>query len=110
MSAVDRLRQWEREVRDPAIAAALPEVVIKSGRVRVDYQLAELPDGRWAWRAGYDLGQAGGGTPWSAAEDHRSALLAVRRFLLAGLTLRDGSPPQGLATVFRRVERQLVEL
>lgn len=111
MSAVEALRQWEREVRDPAKAAALPEVVIKCGRVAVDYQLAELPDGRWAWTAGYSLGMAGGGTPWSAVEDHRDALLAVRRYLLASLVPRDGDDPvRGLATVVRRVERQLVDL
>lgn len=63
-------RHWVENVRDPATAASegIREIEAKAGAASASYEVAPLPDGRWALlvRCGYNCGDCHGvGIPWT---------------------------------------------
>src|SRR5437870_10873546 len=68
---------WARAVRDPAMAASEGERTIKVNGAEARYQIAPLPDGRYAvrFRVAYLLGDHNAwSTPWHAFATREEAL------------------------------------
>ncbi len=69
--------KWVREVRDPAEEHGEGLRVIEVAGASVEYEIAQLPDGRYAIRSSfcYHCGNYhGSGSPWSALESREACL------------------------------------
>jgi hypothetical protein len=70
----DDFDEWVRTVRNPATYNSEGPRVIKIGSCRFEYQLAPLPDGRYAARSDRQTDNSGGGSPWKAFPSRAEAL------------------------------------
>ena len=71
------LKRWMDDVRDPADAATEGIRTIQMRDAEADYEVAPLPDGRWAVkvRASYAKGNCASlGTPWRAFDTREECL------------------------------------
>ena len=71
--------KWVRDVRDPAIENSEGLRVIEVDGASAEYEIAQLPDGRYAISSSlcYDCGDYhGSGSPWSALESREACLEA----------------------------------
>lgn len=77
---------WVQEVRDPAEAASEGTRTIRTSKWdKLEYEIAPLPDGRWALTWDMDCARGGQGKPWTAYETRELAIAgfldAATRFL-----------------------------
>ena len=76
---IKEYEEWVKTVRDPACNKSEGERVLKasSGKATASYEMASLPDGRYAirYRCEYNCGNYSGvGHPWSAEETRQKCL------------------------------------
>ena len=103
---------WVETVRDPAqeVSEGIREVIVLNGAATASYEIAPLPDGRWAVtvRCEYHCGHChGAGIPWTEfpiREDCLEFFLNTARRHFGQPVGRDGSEPQRNAqTEMRRL-------
>ena len=85
---------WCREVRDPAIEHSEGRRIVRTSRdeARFEYEIAPLPNGKWAvnWQHGFVGNRGGSSHPWtqfaSREECLQHALMHARQFFTAPAT------------------------
>jgi hypothetical protein len=90
---------WIASVRDPATRATEGERTVRTGSASAVYQIAPLPDGRWALRFDLEVWKgthSGHGSPWVAHASRQACLdaflAAARDFFRAGNSRWQNSP------------------
>lgn len=92
---LDDFDVWVREVREPATYASEgPRRIVAGGKrgAECEYEIAPLPDGRWALRYDFSFpGYSGGSCPWESYQTREECVVAFRSYVLRRLDEEHGS-------------------
>ncbi|MDB5344210.1 MAG: hypothetical protein JWP89_2587 [Schlesneria sp.] len=83
----DKFTAWCETIRDPARASTEGPRRLTAGNAKAEYQIAPLPDGRFAITCHFSATDSGMGTPWTLGKSREEC---VDYFLAMGRTFFEG--------------------